>query len=162
MEKDRLRFCIERFDHYYDSINNKSAVFLALGTFIVGGLTASISFLRKNVDCSTTLYVLLSFSILFGVSSLLIVLYASLPFLSKKSSSLFFFNSIALKDKASFLKESECYNNEEEIKDLREQVYCLAYGLRKKFRLLRLAGIFYGIVFLSMIPVIFLIVNNLK
>lgn len=162
MENERLRLCIERFDHYYDSVNNKSAVFLALGTFIVGGIAASIPFLQENVNCSTGLYVLLAFSILLGISSLLIVLVASSPFLSKSSSSLFFFNSIALKDKESFFKESEYHESEEEIKDLREQVYCLARGLRKKFKLLRLAGVFYGIVFLSMIPVILLIINNLK
>ncbi len=38
MEFERLIFCINRYDHYYDSVNNKSNVFLVISTFIVGGL----------------------------------------------------------------------------------------------------------------------------
>lgn len=162
MERDRLNLCIERFDQYYDSVNNKSAVFLALGTFIVGGLIAGFPYLQQNVVCSPGLYALLGTCLLLGIVSFIIVLVASSPFLSKKGSSLFFFNSIALKDKEAFMKESEEYEEEKEINDQREQVYFLAKGLRRKFRLLRLAGFLYGIVVLNMIPVVILIFFNLK
>ena len=38
MEKDRLKYTINRFDHYFDSVNNKSAVYIAINTFITGGI----------------------------------------------------------------------------------------------------------------------------
>ncbi|MDG5800779.1 DUF5706 domain-containing protein [Marinilabiliaceae bacterium ANBcel2] len=162
MEKERIEFCINRFDHYYDSVNNKSAVFLAMGTFIVGGLTASIPYLLENVNYSILLYVFLSVSILFALASLVIVLYASSPFRPKGSSSLFYFNSIAKMDMKAFLIESERCSKDEEIRDLRQQVFFLAKGLSKKFKLLKYAGIFYVIVVLNMIPIIILIFKNLK
>ena len=37
-EKDRLEYTINRFDHYFDSVNNKSAVYIAINTFITGGI----------------------------------------------------------------------------------------------------------------------------
>jgi hypothetical protein len=162
MEKERLKFCIDRFDHYYDSINNKSAVFLALGTFIVGGMVASYPFLKVNVNCTFGLQLLLLLTIAFGLAAMITIIIAVTPYLSKKGSSMFYFNSISTKENKEFAKESMNYKEEDELADLRIQVYDLASGLRKKYLRLRIAGIFFTIMFFIIIPLIVLIIINLK
>ena len=162
MEKERLIFCIQRFDHYYDSVNNKSAVFLALGTFIVGGLVTSYPFLKKNVVCTFSVDLFLILSVILGLSAIIIVIIATTPYLSKGESSLYYFNSIADKEEKIFSSESENFSREDEISDLRIQVHKLALGLRKKFIRLRIAGILYTLMFFAMIPLVALIIINLK
>lgn len=162
MEKERLIFCIERFDHYYDSINNKSSVFLGLGTFVVGGLIASYPYLQEHVYCSTTLLVLLSISIALAFFALIIVITASTPYLSKEKTSMYYFYSIAAKKRGIFIDESKNFEEEEDLSDLRVQVHGLASGLRKKFSRLRIAAILYTLMFISMIPLVILILINFK
>lgn len=58
MEKERLLLCISRYDHYYDSVNNKSNVFLTLSIFVVGGLVAGYSTLMDKVACNSYLHFL--------------------------------------------------------------------------------------------------------
>jgi hypothetical protein len=162
MERDRLKFCIERFDHYFESVNNKSAVFLALGTFIVSGLVASYPFLKENVNCSFWLHLFFMLSIALGLTAMIIVITAATPYLSRQTTSMFYFNSIASKEEKSFSRESSKYSNEDELSDLRTQVHGLAHGLKMKFKWLRIAGIVYTVMFLALIPLIILIIKNLK
>jgi len=58
MEKERLKYNIDRFDAYYNSVNSKCGVFLALSTFIVGGLATAYSPIIKAVDCGWCIHVL--------------------------------------------------------------------------------------------------------
>ena len=80
MEKERLKFCIERFDHYYDSTNNKSAVFLAIGTFVLGGLIAGYPYIVENVSCSAWVYGSYYLSVILALIALIIVLWAATPY----------------------------------------------------------------------------------
>lgn len=162
MERERLKFCIGRFDHYFDSINNKSAVFLALGTFIVGGLIASYPWLKLNVNCCFLLLFFFMLSIALGLSSMIIVIIAAIPYMRESSISMLYFHSICSVDEKSFCKKSSEYTNEEELTDLRVQVHRLASGLKKKYKRLKIAGILYTIMFFCLIPLILLIVTNLK
>lgn len=162
MEKDRLKFCIERFDQYYDSINNKSAVFLGLGTFVLGGLIASYPYLKEHITSSEAILVLLSISISLAFSAIIIVIIASTPYLSNEKSSMHYFYSIAQKKRETFIKESKNFGEDEELSDLRIQVHGLATGLRKKFFRLRIVAILYTLMFVSMIPLVILILLNLK
>ena len=43
MEKERLEYTVNRLDHYYDSVNNKTAVYIAINTFITGGTITLIT-----------------------------------------------------------------------------------------------------------------------
>lgn len=133
MEKERLKYCIDRYDHYYDSINNKSAVFLAIGTFIVGGLSACYPSLKEHVVLNPWIQVLLILAIVFGFIGLLIVLIAATPYYTKPNSSKFYFNSIASIDVNTFCDESKEYSSDDELSDLRIQVHGLALGLKKKY-----------------------------
>jgi len=162
MEKERLKFCIERFDHYYDSINNKSSVFIGLGTFVVGGLIASYPYLQEHVYCTTTLLVLLSISIALAFSAIIIVITASTPYLSEEKDSLYYFKSISEMKKDTFINESKNIGEKEDLSDLRVQVHGLATGLKKKFSRLPSVAILYTLMFISLLPLVILILINFK
>lgn len=162
MEKERLQFCINRFDHYYDSVNSKGSVFLALGTFITGGLVAAYPYFLEKVDCTVWIHVLMSLLILLGLSKMIVVILASTPHLSKDSNSLFYFRSIDAMSKESFNQQSINYNEEAELADLRDQVLGLAAGLTGKFEKLKIAGHLFTIQFVLLIPLIILVIINTK
>jgi hypothetical protein len=161
-EVERLKFCIERSDHYYDSINNKSAVFLAIGTFVVGGLVASYPYLKENLECLKLFHILLPITLLLGLVALILVLFAAIPFVEKGSKSLYYFNSVAFSNLKDFQQDSEDQTEIENLKDLRSQVFFLFKGLRKKFLYIKIAGILYILMFISLAFLIAFIMLNLK
>lgn len=162
MEKERLQFCINRFDHYYDSINNKGAVFLGLGTFILGGLIASYPYLLQNVNCIVWVHILMGLLILLSLINLLLVTSASTPHLSNKGTSLFYFASISSITKKSFDERSVSLTQEAELDDLRDQVRELSTGLTGKFQKLKVAGWLFSLQFILFIPLIILVIKNFK
>jgi len=163
MEKERLRYCIERFDNYYDSVNNKSSVFLGLSTFIVGGLIASYFAITPYVNCGFWTHALMTVLIGLGVSIMIIVIKSTTPFLTKDTDSLHFFGAIASMDGPGFCAKSATpCTDEDELKDLRTQVHQLASGLTGKFKKLKIAGVLFTIQFYLFIPLFFLILCNLK
>lgn len=162
MEKDRLKYNIDRFDAYYNSVNSKCGVFLALSTFIVGGITTAYEPIIKAVDCGWCIHILLSLLITLGVTIMIIVIMASTPFLDSKKQSLFYFGCIAGMHRESYLTKSKIYSDEDELFDLRNQVYDLATGLHLKFSRLRLAGWLFTIQFVLFIPLLIILIYNLK
>jgi hypothetical protein len=162
MEKERLQFCIERWDHFYDSINNKSTVFLGLSTFIVGGLVASYPSILEKVHSSLWIHFLMLALIGLGVTIMIIVIKASTPFLSKKEKSLFYFGAVACLTEDDFYSKSSCSTAEDDLKDLRKQAFQLSQGLNKKFSRLKTAGILFTIQFYLFIPLILIIICNIK
>jgi hypothetical protein len=163
MEKERLKYCIDRFDHYYDSVNNKSSVFLGLSTFIVGGLVAGYFVIDPVVNCGFWVHALMTILIGLGVATMIVVIRAATPFLSKDTDSLHFFGSIGCMDAPDFcVKSARLSNEEDELIDLRNQVHQLARGLRGKFRKLKVAGVLFTIQFFLFIPLFIIILCNLK
>ncbi|MFY0628457.1 MAG: hypothetical protein JXR07_19325 [Reichenbachiella sp.] len=162
MEKDRLKFSIGRFDHYYDSINNKSAVFLALGTFLIGGLITLYPLITPHLECDSLFSVLVMLSISIGLTSMIIVMTAATPYLSDGIKSKFYFNSIASTSKQVFDEESINLTEEDELSDLRSQVYAMAKGLKSKFQKIRIAGFLLIALFISLIPIVITISINIK
>lgn len=163
MEKERLKYCIDRFDHYYDSVNNKSSVFLGLSTFIVGGQVAGYFVIDSLVNCGFWAHGLIVLLIGLGVATMIIVVMAATPFLGKKTDSLHYFGAIGCMDSLSFCAKSAALCTEEdELEDLRIQVHQLAYGLRGKFRKLKTAGLLFTIQFYLFIPLFIIILCNLK
>lgn len=163
MEKERLKYCIDRFDHYYDSVNNKSAVFLGLSTFIVGGLVASYFAINPFIDCGFWTHALMVILIGLGVATMIIVIMAATPYLGKNTDSLLFFGAIGSMDSAGFCaKSAEPCSEEDELKDLRNQTHQLACGLRGKFKKLKLAGILFTVQFCLFIPLFIITLCNLK
>ena len=163
MEKERLLFCIGRYDHYYDSVNNKSSVFLGLSTFIVGGLIVGFFAIRDFVLCTPWIYLLMIILILIGIVIMIVVILAATPFISKGTDSLHYFGSISCQSHDEFSARSiESISLEDELKDLRVQVHQLACGLSSKFLRLKTAGILFTVQFVLFIPLLMLIIHNLK
>ncbi len=162
MEKERLLLCISRYDHYYDSVNNKSNVLLTLSIFVVGGLVAGYPTLMDKVACNSYLHFLMGALISLGVANLLILTWTSLPFLSKNKTSLFYFGSIANMSVNDFTLKSAARTTDEELADLRLQAHSLATGLQSKFKRLRIAGILLIVQVIFFIPLVIYIINHVK
>lgn len=163
MEKERLKYCIDRFDHYYDGVNNKSSVFLGLSTFIVGGLITGYFAVRPYINCGFWMHALMVILIGLGVAVMIIVVMAATPFLGKDIESLHYFGDIAcLKGPDFCAKSATPCTDEEELEDLRNQVHQLAIGLTGKFNKLKTAGILFTIQFCLFVPLFFTTLCNLK
>lgn len=163
MEKERLKYCMDRFDHYYDSVNNKSSVFLGLSTFIVGGLVASYFMLDPLVNCGFWVHAISIILIGLGVATMIVVIMAATPFLGKDTDSLHFFGAIGCLNAHDFCAKSGApCSEEDELRDLRNQVHQLARGLQGKFRKLKIAGTLFTIQFFLFIPLFIIILCNLK
>jgi hypothetical protein len=141
MEKDRLEYTIGRFDHYYDSVNNKSAVYIAINTFITGGVIVLFTQTTIVFEMSGFGKTCVGLLLFIGFVSLIILSLASIPFFCKKPESLYYFGSISQMKQSEFNKASDEYSANDELKDLRSQTYILSKGLTKKFTRLKFAGI---------------------
>lgn len=162
MEKERLKFAIGRFDHYYDSVNNKGNIVLGLSTFMVGGIATSYSIIISNTNDSFWLKTSIISLVILGLMSMLTMIIASVPYLTPESNSMFYFGSISKMSKSNFKTCSSSLTDEQEVEDLREQVYLLAKGLKGKFLKLRIATIILAFQIVLLIPTFFLIIINLK
>jgi hypothetical protein len=161
MEKNRLLYSINRFDHYFESVNNKTAVYIALNTFILGGIITGYitvqDYILKYDNCFN---VLLSIEMLIGILTLVLLIYASIPYFSKDSKSLYYFGSIGSQSKKDFIEYSKNIDTKQELKDLRNQVYTLSIGLNKKFVRLKIAGKLIVLQFILLIPLIIILLMN--
>jgi len=162
MEKERLLFSIQRFDGYYNSVNNKCAVFLALSTFIVGGLVAAYPLVLKHVTCQWYMHVLMAALIAIGVAIMIIVIRASTPYLDSHKASLLYFGTLAGMKVTDFRKRSADRGLDDEMTDLRTQAHDLAVGLLMKFKRLRWAGWLFTAQFIIAIPLLIILIFNLK
>jgi hypothetical protein len=147
MEKDRLKYTINRFDHYFDSVNNKSAVYIAINTFITGGIIVLITQTNIVKDLIILGQITIWFLLLTGIINLIVLSVASIPFFSTKPKSIYYFGAISKMTLSDFNKTSKNYTQKEELKDLRSQAFVLSEGLAKKFTKLKLAGILLVIQF---------------
>lgn len=164
---EHAKFIIERFDHYYDGVNNKGAFYIGLNTFILGGVCAGYLSLHSQVEANTGLWVLFAGLVLSNVLSIFHTILALMPFLkdnhtNEERASLIYFGSIG-KHQLSYFREKFHEADESSVlDDLVEQSHCLATGLRKKYSSLKRAGWFVLCQFIIMLPLLFFIVKNLK
>jgi len=95
MEQERLKYCIGRYDHYFDSVNNKSNVYLTLSVFIFGGMLGLYSNLLEKTNYHFWVNVLMLTIMGIGLTAMLITILASRPYLTKETDSLLFFQSVS-------------------------------------------------------------------
>lgn len=160
-EKERLNLNISRFDHYYDTINNKIAVNIAINTFFLGGvLGVYFAVDNKVINCKSEYDFMIGLFTFLGLITIGVLIYASIPFLNYKSSSLYYFGTIAQNTVEEYKLISKERDEKGDLKDLREQVYFLSQGLSKKFTILKWAG--YSMLFqvIVLVFVAIIIFNN--
>ena len=159
MEKERLKFSIERFDNYFDSVNNKSNIVLGLCTLILGILITGIPVINQKIEFNN--YIKIYYGLLIGLSlfSMFILILTSIPHLNSNGKSVHFFKSISKMGKSNFMIKSKELTTENELKDLRKQVYHLASGLTLKFNRLKIALIALCTQIIISIPLIITLVK---
>lgn len=162
MEKIRLEYTISRLDHYYDSVNNKTSVYIAINTFITGGSITLLTQIQELIDKEIWVLVFLAFIIFFGVVSLILLVLASMPYLTPKSEiqSLYYFASIANKNAQEFFVLSEQQGKKRDLKDLRNQVFILSKGLNGKFRKLKWVCRLLIFQFLLLLPLTYILIKT--
>jgi hypothetical protein len=162
MNIEHCRFSISRYDGYYDSINNKANVFLAINIFLIGGLFASLALLPNylNIYSGAAFWILIMLAL--NIASTLFTLIAIIPYSKTDGNSLVYFGDIAEMKPSTFLKKFSAQQESELCEDLKKQIFYLAKGLGKKFKNLRIAGQLLFIEAIILIPLIICVTKNLK
>ena len=152
---EMLKHTMDRYDHYYDSINNKGNLFLALNTFLLGGTITGYYSIKDSVagQCDLLFFVLIG--LLSCLLSIGFTLWAIMPYLSKQvarnNGSAMYFGNVSNLSITSFKKLYEEMSEDKKYEDYVQQVHLLALGLQRKFRRLQTATYLLGGCFLCII-----------
>ena len=139
-QTDKLHFLIDRFDHYYDSINSKGNAMLVIHKLSIGGFLTFYTFLYEKIEWSWFLKLLIAIVIILWGLSLFYTTYALMPYQKSAKDSLIFFGSIGQLQESEYVKKVSLQNDKEYNEDLAKQSYYLACGLRQKFARLKVAS----------------------
>lgn len=164
---EHAKFIIERFDHYYDGVNNKGTFYIGLNTFIFGGICVGYLSLHDKVDANFVFWALFDGLIICNALSIFFTVLAIMPFLKdnqhkEELPSLVYFGGIAKHELAHYKEKFLNANTNGMLDDLVQQVYCLATGLDSKYKKLKKASHFVVAQFILMLPLLYLIIKNLK
>ena len=159
---EHLKFLIERFDHYYDSVNNKGNAILVINTFSIGGIAAFYTALQDDVDWSSGLKAYGIILCLLWAASLFFTSWALMPYRKSPSSSLIFFGGIASLTETAFLNRISAQQDAVLMEDMQRQVYHLAQGLSIKFKYLRWATYLLFASYVALVCASIVLFTNLK
>ncbi|KAA9331152.1 Pycsar system effector family protein [Adhaeribacter soli] len=164
MEHEELRFAIARFDHYYDSVNNKGQFYLGMNTFLLSAYGACFIVIREKEILSNPgikLYLIVLSIICF--LSISVTLFSILPYLGSSNltsgKSYIYYQDIASISLSEYKLNIHSANKEKVLDDLIIQSHSLALGLKFKFKCLKWAGI---LIFLEFIIIPFFFYNLLQ
>lgn len=158
-----LKHTMDRYDHYYDSVNNKANVFLTLNTFLLGGIITGYYSIKDKLECGFDLYFFVLTGLILCILSIGFSLWATMPYLSKQADSIngsvIFFGNVANVSYQSF-KQMYCdMTDEKRFDDYLQQVYLLSIGLQNKFFRLKIATYLLGSCFVCIIIIGYKILN---
>jgi hypothetical protein len=172
VNKDHTKFLIQRYDAYYSSVNTKGAFMLAFNTFLAGAMVTSYKDIAPQLEPGagkTWFIILLLLLITLSLISITLIVKAIYPYLRSGNStqdkyhSLIFFKSVAeYSSIEKFQKEYSEQTEENITADMEKQVYELAKGLKSKYNLLSIAGWFIYAEIILLLPLLILIISNLK
>ncbi len=145
---ETLKHTMDRYDHYYDSINNKGNLILALNIFLLSGIITGYYSIKGEVVCGFGILFFMWSGLLFCLLSIACSLWATLPYLSKQSDringSVIYFGSVANLSFQRFNQKYSEMTDENRYEDYLQQVHLLAIGLQKKFRRIQIATYLLG------------------
>ncbi|MDP1814029.1 MAG: DUF5706 domain-containing protein [Leadbetterella sp.] len=152
---DTLKHTIDRYDHYYDSINNKGNLYLTLNTFLLGGMITGYYSIKDSITNQYIITVFIWLGLIFCLLSLGFTLLAIIPYLNKQSDSIngsiINFGNVSNISFESFKQMYVNVTDEKRYEDYLHQVYLLACGLQKKFSRLKTATYLLGGCFICII-----------
>lgn len=141
---EELKFTIGRFDHFYDSVNNKGGILIALNTFIISSVIIGFNYIYSHcIDYfSNVTYGLFLLTLILNIFSQIYTISAFRPFTKKiiGSNSIIYFNSITKQTDKTHNANWESLTLETYFIDLVKQQKELAAGLSRKFKYLSLAS----------------------
>ncbi|HYV94661.1 MAG TPA: Pycsar system effector family protein [Chitinophagales bacterium] len=160
-----LQFIIGRFDHYFDSLNNKASFYLGLNTFITGGLVGVYFALSQNIHFTRYEDIVFLIAITLGFASMFLLVWGVKPFLKDiqregQSTVPIFFGSIAKLSAEKFLTDFMQHERENMIKDMALQAHILACGLERKFIRVQYASYVLIAEFVLLIQIVIIILNK--
>lgn len=148
---ETLKHSIDRYDHYYDSINNKANLFLTLNTFLLGGIITGYYSIKTTIDGKFDIMFFVSIALISCFASIFYTLWSIIPYLNKQSDSIngsqLSFGNVANVSMTSFKQMYDSVTEEKIYEDYLEQAHLLAKGLQIKFCRLRTATYLLGICF---------------
>ncbi|MBC7524773.1 MAG: hypothetical protein H7239_10075 [Flavobacterium sp.] len=149
---DMLKHSIDRYDHYYDSVNNKCSLYLTLTTFLFGGIITGYYTIKDDFFCSNSIIVLIWISLTACLVSIFFVIRGIIPYVSKHKAgekiSVLNYSCVASISNKEFETAYEEMSKSKQMNDYLNQVHLLAKGLHKKFSYLRTASYFLIVVFI--------------
>lgn len=160
-EKDRLKYTISRLDHYYDSINNKTALYVAVNTFLTGAILTFVIQFKNALLYNTWLTIFLALIVFVGIWNLVLIAKVCIPYHPVRINSLYYFKCISSMSEVEFSDSSKKRKEKADIKDLRCQVHELSTGLTKKFIRLSVIGKLLIVQFVLLGPITLLIFKQL-
>lgn len=158
-----LKHTMDRYDHYYDSVNNKANVFLTLNTFLLGGIVTGYYSIKDQIVCGFDILFFVWIGTILCLLSITFSLWATVPYLSKQADSangsVIYFGNVANVSFQSFKQMYSDMTDEKRHEDYLQQVHLLALGLQNKFRRLQIATYLLGGCFLCIIIIGFKILK---
>lgn len=138
-----LKYTIRRYDHFYDSINNKGNLFLVLNTFLLGGIVTGYYSIKDTTNNNSFILFFTWIGIIFCLLSIAYTLWAIFPYLNKgkgrKKGSVLYFGNISKVELETFRMMYERVTPEQIYNDHLRQVYLLSKGIQRKFTCLQYA-----------------------
>ena len=159
---EHLKFLIERFDHYYDSINNKGNAMLVINTFSIGGIAAFYTALQDDVTWTTSMKAYGIALCLLWAASLFLTSWGLMPYQKSTVKSIIFFGGVSSLSEAEFLRQNSEQQENALIKDMQSQAYHLAKGLALKFQRLRWATYSLFVSYVVLVFASIVLLTNLK
>lgn len=149
-----LKFCILRYDNYYQGINNKISLYITLNTFILTAATAYSGNIIEQFPNNKNLPIFfLTLSVVASATSLLFTIIASIPFLKNYQKSNYYFGYVSGLTSSDYLEKIKACTDDVTIEDLAAQSHILSVGLKRKFHHLKTAG---WVLFIDLILITFL------
>lgn len=161
---EHLKYAIDRYDLYFDSVNTKGNVYLTIMTFLLGGTLTIFHSESDKFQTGSILWSLLVLIILIQVTGIFVTLSAIKPFLKSGTKpndrSAIYFGDVAT---FSIDEYRINYDNRDlsiAYNDYIKQVHQLAIGLKKKYQLLWWSTIIIGAQLFSLTIIGVLIINK--
>jgi len=141
---EEAKFIIGRYDHYFESINNKCNLYLAINTLIIGAVMTGFPVLDKQKHFEGIMTYLPVAILLLSLIAILITLFITNPFLKNGSSSVLFFGEVSKSKRSDYVEIIKNISEGDITEDFIIQIHELARGLVSKFRKLRAVTVLLG------------------
>ena len=132
---ETLKHTMDRYDHYYDSVNNKTNVFLTLNTFLLGGIVTGYYSIKDQIVCGFDILFFVWAGLILCLLSIAFSLWATVPYLSKQADSVngsvIYFGNVANVSFQSFKQMYSDMTDEKRYEDYLQQVHLFSFSTIK-------------------------------